>query len=144
MLYAPLLLLMLTEPLLLYLDLQVGQVQHNMTPPQLTKLVENSDNGAMLEQVLAHILWNKQRGALGDSVEATSQSQVTSISWSLKGIGHQQLHAPAAVISDGSNVKIYHEGDILPDGALLIRVMPHEIEIEKDGEERNVYLFKNE
>jgi len=46
------------------------------------------------------------------------------------------------MIAVGAEVKTYREGDALPDGAILLRIMADGVAIRENGEERDVYLFK--
>jgi len=117
-------------------------LKHSLLPSELPS-ISDRDTKTQLSAMLAHSLWDKRRGAANKQANAALvEQQGKSLAWSLKGIGYQQMHAPVAVIAVGSNVKMYHEGDRLPDGALLMRIMASNIVIEENGEERHVYLFK--
>jgi len=111
--------------------------------PPAVPIIQNANSEAQLKHILEHNLWDKGRGKINPPGEAALDvDKVTDARWVLKGIGYQQMHMPVAVIAVGTDVKMYHEGDVLPDGALLTRVMAGGIVIERNGEEQNVYLFK--
>ena len=117
-------------------------LKNSLLPPELPT-ISNRDTKMQLSSMLAHSLWDKSRGAAIKQANATLvKQQTTSLAWSLKGIGYQKMHAPVAMIAVKSKVKVFHEGDILPDGAELVLVMAKKIVIERNGEEKDVYLFK--
>jgi len=115
-------------------------LKHAVVPPSLPVVAKNRKQ---LKMLLAHNLWDKSRGEFKQKSNSELEvKKVALLTWTLKGIGHQQMHAPVAVIASGDDVKSYHEGDILPDEALLVQVMARGILVEKDGKEQRVYLFK--
>jgi len=122
----------------MHFDLPV--LKHAVVPPTVSDIAAPK---AQQEMLLAHNLWDKSRGASSQKINSElAAKQASALTWTLKGIGYQQMHSPVAVIASGDRVKLYHEGDTLPDKALLIQVMARGILVTKDGEERHVYLFK--
>lgn len=142
LIYAGLLVLVLASAAWQWSQFEMPAKKKTMLPPAL-QLEQEFDSAVRFESMQNHNLWDKSRGRLAeDTVTATGEKKIQAVSWALKGVGVQQIHAPTAMIAAGAEVKVYHEGDVLPDGALLLRIMANGIVVELNGEERNVYLFK--
>ena len=140
LIYSMLLLTLMLYSSWQWMHFELPMLKHAVVPPALPEVVARKEQ---LETLLAHNLWDKSRGASEQKVNSElATKQALALTWTLKGIGYQQMHAPVAVIASGDRVKLYHEGDILPDKARLMQVMARGILVEKDGEERYVYLFK--
>jgi len=111
-----------------------------IVPPALPKV---SMHKKQLKTILAHNLWDKSRGASKHQLGTQrAEKKHVVLSWVLKGIGYQHMRASVAMIASGNHVTLYHEGDRLPDETLLMQVMVDGILVDKDGEEKRVYLFK--
>jgi len=144
LIYGAALLLLLASVTWQWLQFEAPSLKKPLLPPALPVL-QPLDSGSLLETVLANNLWSQSRGRVDAPAEAAiGLLQDQAVSWALKGIGFQQGHGPTAMIAAGVEVKVYHEGDLLPGGAKLLRIMAHGVVVEMNGEERNVYLFKEE
>ena len=128
----------------------------NVIPPELP-VAPSHDNAGLLERLIKHNLWDKNRGLLGAGAEtntskdskASKQQQADAekarkaeqyADWRLMGVsveGGKQL----AVISAGDEITTYQSGEQLPDGTKIIQVMPYGVRVIKLGKEQSVYLF---
>jgi len=119
----------------------VGSSSEQLLPPALP-LPPAQVNSSVLEDILAHNVLDQHRGRVDEHVGTDQMSQNhADHTWKLLAIAVQQLHEPIAVILVADKMQSLHEGDMLPDGAQLARVMKDGITVEEDGKERNVYLF---
>ena len=140
LIYSMLLLALMLYSSWQWMHFELPALEHAIVPPVLPEVVVHKQH---LETLLAHNLWDKSRGSSGPKANSElAAKQALALTWTLKGIGYQQMHAPVAVIASGDRVRLYHEGDTLPDKARLVQVMARAILVEKDGNERYVYLFK--
>jgi len=141
-LYLTVLLASLAFPAWQWLGFELPSLKQPLMPPALPA-AQVMDSEAQLTRILTKNLWAEDRGKIeAQGADISEVEQVKSTEWTLKGIGHQQNQAPVAVVMQESGVEMYHEGDVFPDGWILERVLAESIVIGKNGEERNVYLFK--
>jgi len=140
-LYGALLSLLLAYSAWQWSGFELPVMKHAVLPPALPTALPLSTG--QLETILAHNLWDKDRGEGQKKNTALSDKASSKLTlWSLKGIAYQQMHEPVVMLASGAVVKAYREGDSLPDGALLVRIMAGSIIIQKNGKEQYVYLFK--
>ena len=118
-------------------------VKQALLPPELPFIPQR--NNELLKKMLAHNLWEQNH----QNIKSNKQAQQTvekgkqqTKEWSLEGIGYKQKGKAIAVITANSKTKTYRETDQLPDGSTIKNILINSITVEKEGEERNVYLFK--
>lgn len=111
--------------------------------------IENSEQ--YLSQILAHNLWDKDRTPLNVSIQGNINQSVpegqlaTDIveedkAWKLVGVSNTDQES-FVMIESSDGVQRYEEGDFLPDGTLLNKVLAYGIQISKSGKNERLYLF---
>jgi len=133
-------LLVLLLPLSTWLSLSPAQKSKEaVLPPALPELMPEEDSD-LLEKMLAHNLWDKERGQLA-SGQAESAKTVAVANCRLKGISYAQTQAPQAMFACDKKLMLLHEGDELPDKGLLREIHADHVVVERSGEMRREYLF---
>ncbi len=113
-----------------------------IAPPALATSPETQDPD-LLNQILQHNLWDKQRGQIPETKTASAPQDPTKTEqpivteWQLKGI----LLPNSVYVKTDKKLKKFHANDQLPDGAILHNIFIDGIVLEKNAEKHNVYLF---
>jgi len=118
-------------------------VKQALLPPELPFIPQR--NNELLKKMLAHNLWEQDHhniSANKKSQQPEEKGNQQTKKWSLEGIGYKQKGKAIAVITANSKTKTYRETEQLPDGSIIKNILINSITVEKEGEERNVYLFK--
>ncbi|MDO9105608.1 MAG: hypothetical protein Q7U57_11690 [Methylovulum sp.] len=137
-------LLALVPPLLPFINLWLeddGNLSTAQHPPQF-KQQDAIISEDTKQQILAHNLWDKARGRIIDQNPQRAnpqQQQVASAlaQWQLKGVKMPDI----AILQTADHLKIYHPGELLPDGARLQKVLIDGIILKRENKTENVYLF---
>jgi len=132
-------LLVLLLPLSTWLELSPGESRMAVAPPPLPELAPVEMDG-LLESMLAHNLWDKERGQLASATN-TSATVTAAVTCILKGIAYAQVQAPQAMFACDKKLILLHEGDELPDKGLLREIHADHVVVERAGEMRREYLF---
>ncbi len=114
-----------------------------LLPPELPFIPQR--NNELLKKMLSHNLWEQNHqniDAKKHTQQSAEQGTQQAKEWILDGIGYQQKGRAIAVITENGKTKTYRETDQLADGSLIKKILINSITVEKEGEERNVYLFK--
>jgi hypothetical protein len=135
-------LLAIVYPLLQWNKQIAIPVKQALLPPDLPFMPQR--NNELLNTMLAHNLWdqNHQKLAAKNNSQQTKKKKQKSKEWALEGIGYKQEGNAIAVITANGETKNYRETDELPDGSTIEKILINSITVKKEGEERNVYLFK--
>lgn len=114
-----------------------------LLPPELPLITKANEQ--LLDTILAHNLWEKSHNKIIAEAEKKREKSTPQQTkkWQLKGIGFKQMSTPLVIITTNDDTKVYREGDTLPDGTLLNKITINSIIINKEGEQKNVYLFKD-
>lgn len=112
-----------------------------ITPPPIAPALPPANQDA-LNEILAHNLWDKQRGKIAEAKHTDTGTAATAAttpnnSWQLKGI----ILPDTALLKTANRLKHYHRHDQLPDGAIIRRIFIDGIALEKNTKHYNVYLF---
>lgn len=122
-------------------------VAQSLIPPDLPVHAKEKSEGA-LSILMSRNLWDKNRGQLLGKNEVSeladkAKLEATDSLWRLVGIT-QKGQQPLALVSSGSEIKTYQSGELLPDGATIIKIDSNAIQIMESGNENSVYLFVGE
>jgi len=140
MIYAGLLILSLSMPVLLYMQLEVGEKLRDMEPPTLPEMTVG-DDGELLQTVLTQVLWDENRGVIKDDRQEISKVEAQiDTSWKLMAISNVGENA-IAVVRVGDEIQRIKQGEAFPDGAVLLEVSQNSIKFERDDVILNGYLF---
>lgn len=115
-----------------------------LLPPDLP-IIPKKDN-KLLKTLLAHNLWvkNHTKVKTGGEGQDQQENQQQTKKWQLQGIGLQQTGILSAAITANASIKIYYQGDSLPDGTTLEKITIDSITTtNQEGEEHYVHLFKD-
>ena len=113
---------------------------------------QKKDNAKQyLTDILAHNLWDKDRGALvavnnGAESDQSSSSGLQVQSHQDQAISGLMLVGVSrvdgfAVIESAEGIKRYEAGALLPDGSRLDEVLEYGVRISKSGKNEQLYLF---
>jgi len=133
--------LVLLLPLSTWFELEPGDSRTAIAPPVLPQAGEMKAVG-LLEAMLAHNLWDKERGQLvPDGAGPDGATEKPATACQLKAIAYAQMQAPQAMFVCGGKLMLLQEGVELPDKSLLREIQPDHVVIEKAGGIREEYLF---
>jgi len=117
----------------------------DISPPELPEPVSEpaSDWVAL---IMKHNLWDKERGAMTGVTDVAGKPAAApgATVWVLKAVAFSRLAEPEALLLVGkkdAEMKIFHEGDRLPDGARLALIFNDGIEVERGDKLTRIYLF---
>jgi len=125
------------------------QWQHNgvqphskkYTLPDMPPLPVIADSKT-LKILLTHNLLEQNRGqAIENRTEKEQQQQQTDKQWHLLATALSQYGVPIVIISAQGKTKTLHEGELLPDGSRLLKILKDGCMIETKEKNQVVYLF---
>jgi len=142
MMYYILPLLILLLPLQTWIELFPSESRVGISPPVLPQAFAVDSEG-MLQGMLAHNLWNKERGELTlDEGSQARSGEKAGVVCRLKGIMYAQLQEPQAMFSCGANkMSLLKEDEELSDGGMLREIHSDYVVVERAGDARREYLF---
>ena len=134
----PLLILLL--PFSTWMQLMSEHSKAAIAPPALAPAIALKTD-ALLQSILKHNLWDKERGQL--VVGGSFASATTSVlkACRLKGVIYAQLQAPQAMFECDKKLILLHEGEVLPDKNVLSEIHADHVVLIKADSVRELYLF---
>ncbi len=146
MIYATLMLLVLAGPAWRWHEPYVPSVRPALPPPAIPVLPAPPE-AKLLDVILAHNLWSRKRGRVGETAarDRTNGGRHGGASgWRLEAVAYARTTPPVAMIvydATPETVHAQHEGDRLPDGSQLTKILPDGVMVEKDGRRMFIYMF---
>ena len=139
--------------LLFTLSLPLNNLLSDIALPDIKALLPASmpntealDNSASKADILAHNLWDKERGQIVEAAKANANatpeqtkeaSNTSNTNWQLKAVKMPDI----AIIKTAKGMQHYTPRQTLPGGEVLHEIFIDGIVLEKNSEKQNVYLF---
>jgi hypothetical protein len=137
--YALLLLCAAALPLLGLWHSSAGRA-NMLSPPPLPAAVSAPDKG-LLEKVLARNLWDEKREAIAPAeTEHQDEHLAENQQWQLLAVSRVAGRGLVAV-RHGDKIQQVKQGEALPGGEIMHKVIHNGVVYEKDGQFQRAYLF---
>lgn len=97
----------------------------------------------LLQAILVRDLFDPSRGRIPEPAAPAGQQgdKPEDVHWRLLATVLQSGQSPAVVVEIAGEIKVLRQGEWLPGGARLTRILPDGIEITSNGVDRHIFLF---